>query len=404
MSRIAKRSPILVYLDSSDYSRFGDVIRGKSNSATESIFTALLAHRKAGAAQFAYSVTALSELFQFDPAYPATTQAKAEAVEALCGKVAFYWPMRSIAFDVAACCGWKQPFDKPLSFRSEWYPNASGQLADLRGTLETHLERELASKSFSSRAERRRAEAKIRKFRFEILAPPIIEFVASTYQLDRVAVAKAITPTLQGRISSLEGSRRMFDAISRPTAFARAYFSDINEDQGLPSWISGAGDIMQKSLIEMREGLEKYSGDYSPQQLRDGVLLSSRMVVLALAQQAELVASEFASEATVGTSFRNLERLLNVPSLRLFFDAYKILVEQAAGMHGTGHNPERSAFGDLIHLLYLPHADLWRCDKRFRNVVSRVAGPYNHALVNRLDDLPARIEAAQRSVSKLARS
>lgn len=404
MSRTAKRSPILVYLDSSDYSRFGDVIRGKSNSATESIFTKLLSLRKSGAAQFAYSVTALSELFQFDPAFPVTTQAKAEAVEALCGKVAFYWPMRSIAFDVAVCCGWKQPCDKPLSFRSEWYPSASGQLADLRGTLEAHLERELISRSFSNRAERRRAEMKIRKFRFETLAPPIIEAVASTYQLDRAAVAKAITPTLQGKISSVEGSRRMFDAISRPTTFARAYFSEINEDQGLPSWISDVGDIMQKSLIEMREVLKKCSGDTSPQQLQAGVLLSSQMTLLALAQQAELVAGEFASETTVGTSFRNLETLLNVPSLRLFFDAYKILVEQATGMHGAGHNPERSAFGDLIHLLYLPHADLWRCDKRFRNVVSKVAGPYDHAVVNRLDDLPARIEAAQRSVFKLPRS
>lgn len=389
-----RREPVLVYLNSADYSRFGDVIRGKSDPSVDKIFNELLALKKEGRAQFAYSVTVLSELFQFDPAYPATTQSKAEAVERLCGRAAFYWPMRLIAHDVAAHCGWTAARKKPLSFKSEWYPSASEELADLKGTLERQIAGELAARSFATRAERRRAEARVRKFRFEDLAPPIIELVASTYQLDRAEVAKAIIPTLRGQISSIEGSRRMFEAIARPTAFARAYFSDINDDRSLPQWISGIGDIVKKSFVELRQNLEKCDKREVDEYLPIGVRLSSEVALATLALQAQPFAREFASQSKIEGSFENIGTLLSVPSLKLFHNAYKILLEQAAGMHGTGHDPERSAFGDLIHLLYLPHADLWRCDRRFRNVVSKVSGPYDHSVVNRLKDLPARIASA----------
>jgi len=392
MVKIGKhRTPVLVYLDTSDYSRFGDVIRGKADSATESLFNELLALKKNGVAQFAFSAAILSELFQFNPEFPGTTQSKAEAVERLCGEVAFYWPMRSIAHDVALHSRHTPADKKPLSLRSEWFPSASEKLADFRGTLEAKLASDLASKSYSNRKERRSAEAKARNFPFEILASPIIDLVASSYNLDRSDVKRAITPTLKGNISSLEGSRRMFDAIARPTSFVRSYFSDINEDQSLPTWISDVGVAMQKSLIELRENLRNFDKNELSNQLPAGIDLSSRMILHELARQAEPLVNEFAPRFNSGNLFRDVDQLLTVPALNLFFNAYRVLVEQAAGMHGDGHDPERSAFGDLFHLLYLPHSDLWRCDRRFRNVVSKVCGVYDHAVVNRLSDLPAMI-------------
>ncbi len=338
----------------------------------------------------------LSELFQFDPQFPDTTQSKAQAVEQLCGTKAFYWPMRSIAQDIMASARFDntQHGPKPLSYVSEWHPGASHDLGDLKATLEAQLETELANRTFRNRSERRSAEAKARKVKFDVLSPAIIEAVASRYKLDRKDVARAIVPTLQGKTSSAEGSRRMFSAIARPTAFARAYFSDINDDQEFPTWISSVGDVVQRSLVEMRRKLDLLD----PREVRDqspGLIdITSRYLILELVRQARETLPEFSQDSNYEQIFSDANSLIKIPTLGLFFEAYKILVEQAIGVHGDGHEPERGAFGDLFHLLYLPHAELWRCDRRFGHIVAKVCGDYRNRVVTRLADLPRRIAAA----------
>lgn len=80
---------ITVYLDTSDYSAFGDVERGidsEKAQAAAPIYQQLLSYKRAGVARFAYSMPILSELLQYNPAHSETSFAKARAVEALCGK------------------------------------------------------------------------------------------------------------------------------------------------------------------------------------------------------------------------------------------------------------------------------------------------------------------------------
>lgn len=89
----------------------------------------------------------------------------------------------------------------------------------------------------------------------------------------------------------------------------------------------------------------------------------------------------------------NAARIKTIRSFRLFSSAYCYLVEQSLGFRGEGHKPERSAAGDLFHLIYLPHCDLWRGDRRFTNVVSQSSPDVCGSLVGRLIDLPSRIDA-----------
>lgn len=62
----AAQSPPVVYLETQDYSRFGDVLRGKSDSATEALFLALEQRKQTGNAVFAISMPVFSELLQYD--------------------------------------------------------------------------------------------------------------------------------------------------------------------------------------------------------------------------------------------------------------------------------------------------------------------------------------------------
>ena len=54
-------SPPIVYLDTQDYSRFGDVLRGKADAATEGLFNALEARKRSGDAIFAVSMPIFGE-------------------------------------------------------------------------------------------------------------------------------------------------------------------------------------------------------------------------------------------------------------------------------------------------------------------------------------------------------
>ena len=396
MPQPQNKSPLTVYLDSSDYSRFGDVIRGKSDNQTEITYNKLIEFRSNGDVRFAYSLPIISELFQFDPEFPATTESKAEAVEKLCGENAFFWPWRSLAFDISM--RWYQDANsnsqrKPISVDSQWYPNISEEVGDLKKTLESHLSVELRNQELVNRKKRRSAEANVRKFDFTQISPPLIEEISQRYQLNPLEVRRSILPTLRGSISSAEGARRMFSAVAKPTAFVRSYFREDNEDQGLPNWVSDLGARIQISLLNLRSNLDLIDQEEVRRESPKLVISSSIEIMRVIFRSALKECDEFGlSEDEFFCREKDIDYIESIDSFYLFMHAYRRTVEQSIGLHGSGHGPEKSAGGDLLHLLYLPHCDLWRGDRRFCNVIANVASPSVHAVVNKLSHLPDRIK------------
>jgi hypothetical protein len=51
---------------------------------------------------------------------------------------------------------------------------------------------------------------------------------------------------------------------------------------------------------------------------------------------------------------------------------------------------------DLIHAMYLPHADLWRGDRAFSTLLINNRGDFYSRIVPSLAELPGRIEAVIR--------
>jgi hypothetical protein len=119
---------------------------------------------------------------------------------------------------------------------------------------------------------------------------------------------------------------------------------------------------------------------------------SSSQIAEALLKSALDEIAEFGIDSVAISRARWDELIENVPSLAIFKKAFATLLEQTSGMHGSGHIPEHSAGGDLMHLIYLPHCDLWRGDRRFSNVVKGLSAVANTKVVARLTDLPERIE------------
>jgi len=84
----------------------------------------------------------------------------------------------------------------------------------------------------------------------------------------------------------------------------------------------------------------------------------------------------------------------NVPQWREFFGADSALIGAQIfyAFHHERRDIKNSDAIDLIHALYLPHADLWRGDKAFSTLLINNKVKFCERIVPSLLDLPSRIE------------
>ena len=100
---------------------------------------------------------------------------------------------------------------------------------------------------------------------------------------------------------------------------------------------------------------------------------------------------------TFGSELKSPEELTNNASRRkeLFGEESGLLAAQILyAFHKDGRDIKNSDGIDLIHAMYLPHADLWRGDKAFSTLLINNRIDFCTRIVPSLGELPGRIEAA----------
>lgn len=390
-------SPI-VYLDSSDYSDFGDIERGVStNQKAIRVYPQLLELHNAGKARFVYSMPVLSELLQYDAAHEETCLAKARCVELLCGTRAFVSPERLIAGDVAGVAkrlGWSivDP-EGPISEESEWFPRVDGAFENLRREFASRVEAQIESYKLSrNRAQRRMIEARARKLSLASLAEAAAPELAASWGLQVSDVSRSIVAVLENRLSPAEGALRLFRAIALPTALIRAYFVKSSGPKDLPHFLTGPGRLVQAQLCEMRDQLRAaHDGAMSRKEL--GALYPWHLA--RIGPKLLQISSEEVARLNIPTELAEMLRdqpefLEMMPSCDTFMKMAFAIFMQATDYRG--HEPQGSAVGDIFHTLHLPHADLWRTDRRFAPLVRTTLPHYAERVVGNLADLPDAIE------------
>ncbi|HEX8124704.1 MAG TPA: hypothetical protein VF548_03905 [Allosphingosinicella sp.] len=388
----------LVYLDTQDYSRFGDVLRGKSDNEHERIFQRLLELKAAGAVTFVYSMPILGELLQFDENFAETTEYKARAVEQLCGEHALVYPGRLVALEAAEMLHREAP-DRPeplvtaYNNRNYWYPNVSDVFEGLKIRMQSQLMGELGTLPFTGRALRRRIKAHAKKLDLAKVAREAAPDMAEEYGLPVAAVTQSIVGVLEGRVSTDEASHNLFGAIARPTSFVDVYFRRFEGEKTLPRWMRGAGENLQKLFEELKAKVAPYLDDPSHRKFLQTEIQGRRRSLGAgalLLAQNDL--QEFSIPPYVFQELRiDVDRAAKVPAC---FNVGTLLAAYAVQITGVqGHaSIERSFGGDLIHALYAPHVALWRGDRRFSHLFRSVLPELGERVVSRLSELPEAID------------
>jgi hypothetical protein len=392
---------ISVYLDTSDFSNFGDVIRGKSDEVTATAYRHLIQFAESGEVQFGYSMVTLSELFKYDSSHPEITLSKAEAMENICGENAFIYIDRLIAAQVRKAayeCGILKTPSEFQAIQDDyfWFPDVSGALDNAKKDLRSELQNRIMAAPIN-RSERRKAKAKSRKMDLtEGLEETISQF-AELYKLPVEHIDRSIGAVFRGEITPDEGARRLFSAVAKPQNFVHAYFVQLEGEKDLPEFVAGLGRNLQERLVKIRSDFSQLPPP-SPEEKRwfgEQLATVGRETAMHLFGLAEQGAEEFGLSYEVLQAFRNDEALASlVPSWGVFSKIIKPFIMQNLGWHGGGSHPERSAAGDLLHSIYLPHTDLWRGDKRFCHALKQAVPEHRSRIVSKLSDLPAAIELA----------
>jgi hypothetical protein len=79
---------------------------------------------------------------------------------------------------------------------------------------------------------------------------------------------------------------------------------------------------------------------------------------------------------------------------KLFGDESALLAAEVLFAFERDKRPIKDSDGiDFVHVMYLPHADLWRGDRAFSDLLKRHKVSFGERVVPTLLELPARVEA-----------
>lgn len=388
----------IVYLDSQDFSRFGDVLRGKGQSAADQLYGRLCALKADGAAIFVTSMPLLGELLQYHPNFRETTICKAQAVEQLCGSNAIMFPSRLIAMEIAkvaqvACLTSERALPNAVSSDRYWYPDVSSAFVGLKTQFEEILNSEIGRFQFANRAQRRNAKRLGRKIDMTAVMQEAAPAMAAQFGLPLNAITGSIVAVLSGKSTAAQASHKLFSAIAEPSKFVEIYFERVETDRSLPQWISGTGIKFQTAFEQLRSTLQPYMHlDFAKQRFRSLLAVNKRRFRLLALRLAENDIEEFGVGPEALRAIEMDDRLLDqVPACRTIEALIEAYVLQVLGYSGGKPDIEGGFAGDLVHALYLPHVDLWRTDGRFANLVSTALPEYESRVVRKPRDLEAAI-------------
>lgn len=393
----------LVYLDTQDFSRFGDVVRGESSSALVEIFEDLKALRHAGMATFVVSMPLLSELLQYDYGRRDIVVAKAKAVEELCGSASVVFPAILMSMETAQAAvemglgHRRRPIEK-TNFDRQWYPDISGEISDYRNQITQAIDEQFSSMDLSTRQLRQRAKTVRRKITLKMVVRLInnadfeneLGFPAGLAQ-------RVISDLLEGRITPSQASTKLFEFVAQPERFVEFYFEKLDNDRSMPFWMRSLGEKLYDSMTEALAKVRDHEVDDFLKNFLDELFRVEmpkwRRAVFGLADE-DLF--DYLDTDLSMDEIKSNDILLNrVPSVSVSSRLFLRYLGQALGLYGKKANLERSFGGDVVHSMYLPTVDLWRGDRRTSAALIAAVPEYAHRVVPKLADLPKAIREFQ---------
>lgn len=393
--------PLIVYLDSSDFSVMSDP---KRQHEWEAEREALARYVAQGDIRCVFSQAHLVEMAPLDRSRAGLAVHKVDLLVSLCGGFTLPSLDRLLSGELMALREERPRIHDVIADDGKWYPPIDDIIANAGTKLFTSEEISNAIAQYAGdRVQRRAAQRKLlkkgaslsgllSKLKAEDLGDAALK-VQKTYPM-RNEDARTLVRYMRGQASGTD-AQRAFESSLRDPRFMMRWFASENTDvTQFTSWLRDSS-LKLKTVVEdfaalaklIRELPEDQRTHVAPKTILAKDQWNHRADALT-ARVAQRLADEFLSPPTL-LQFEHLHQTCAGLStmLRTFFDAaWTSTTEQPRA-------PSSSDLGDSYHAMYSPYVDIFRPDSFMAPHIARHATRFGTQVVPKLRQLVPAIEA-----------
>ncbi|WP_159640620.1 hypothetical protein [Sphingorhabdus sp. 109] len=386
----------IVYLDTQDFSRFGDEERNPTDALVAEIYRALLEFKRTNRATFVVSMPLLSELLQYHPDRRELAVSKAKAVEKLCGQNSIVFPSQLMAIEVAEAASkfnYGNLIENYGKFNQSrrWYSDVSDALSNIKNQINAAIDKEFAKINLEARWQRQRAKTLRKKITSKAILKSLREgSLDNELGLPHSLVQRVMTGLINQKMSPEEAVTELFEYVAQPERFIEYYFERLDTDRSLPFWIRNLGEDLNRSLSVALEKVAQFPIEGWVEEMARNLMKEqlSKYEKALFQLASDSIPLYLDSKVPIEHIQNDAKLLSSVPSIGVCSKLFQRYVEQALGLHGPKAKLEKSFGGDIVHAMYLPSVDLWRGDRRTSAALKMTSPEYSGNVVRKLSELP----------------
>lgn len=369
-------SPIRLYLDTSDYAAMYDAPSEKIAGVRDYLFQM----KDTGRIEIGLSYHIAFELLQeAEPKYREDRLSRAKLLTRLCDKNAFPYPT-----DV--------PQGHRFSRDGCWVPRIWLEEIEIERILQLimrQIERHPSLNRHQRKSFRKReyfiSWSHQNPFAFQKIVKEVwpLRFGREFYQNGD------LSRYLSSHISRNEANEKLRFFITDPVTLYEIWFESYGRENPLPGVRDPVANLIARMIGELKQMLDEHESlrDKISEVLGpDGCQLSTenRQKIIGIRKELKIFRSEITSPEDMAKAPAWKEAVGDVGAL--------LAAQVFHAFHREKRTIKPSDAIDLIHNMYLPHADLWRGDRAFGTMLVNNRVNFHERIVTSLLDLPTRIE------------
>jgi hypothetical protein len=392
--------PLLVYLDSNDYSSLSDP--RQQNDALRSIRSALLKFAAEGSVEYVFSGANLSEMAPVGGRHPMAASLRADLLVELCGPSALISFDKVIKAELAKAIERDTEPTDPISRSADWFPDLEDFMSPIEwADLSRKIDREVRERGLNREQRRKigrqlfksgRPTATMQNWLQGQSGASDYSEILRLYPM-RPADAKVLKQYVLGTASKDEAERAFLESLRDPRWMMRWFAAHSDRLTPVTEWFREPARNMLKSMREMADGAKELrelevtlGSSYRSNLLtHQGWNLAQDRLLCSIANR---LLGQFCGTALP----------LDVNDIDVFCPGLSTMVRSLHSslwdaVATTPRNPLESDFVDAVHAIYAPYVDVFRADRYMAPHIRRHATRHKTLVVSRLAELPSAIGA-----------
>lgn len=390
-----QKNPIVVYLDSSDYSVLSDPRRSSKTEETRKLLVGLA--RSPGIV-FAFSGIHISEMAPLESKYTAAAAARTDLMVELCNRNTFISYDRIIKAEMERLSSMREAACDPLIYDGTWFPEIGELITPSKLIGVTAAINEKGMELGLNRKDRRSLKSKTSrhaKFRSTFIAGMgdlDLDSILDRYPM-RPKDASIIADYVIGKATAEQADNAFLESMRDPRWMMR-WFHEHHDQLGVVGdWVRAPASRMIVVLSGMIDAGNKLIRFEKETGIRTGIdFLSaeewenqSKKMSISVANR--LIQSEH-PDAPLCMDASLIERYC--PGFSSLIGVINDSLRNSFGPRAR--KLTRSDFADALHAMYAPYTSVFRADRYMAPIVRNRVAQYGTSVVESVDQVPSVIQ------------